>query len=335
MSDAPSDQEVVDLLRRQDSIGEVVSLTRQPYRYATSAPLEELRVETADGAELELILKDLSRDRLLDEAAATKPEFLHRPERELETYRRILAPAGIGPRCFGVVAESNPPRHWLVIEKVPGVELWQIGELSVWEDVAGWLGGLHADFAGRLEETGEANPHLLDLSDEWFGSWCRRAVERLADSEDHRAESLRRALDSYDDIVSALSGLPRTFVHGELYPSNVLVVQGDPSRICPVDWEMAGIGPGLIDLAALVGGWDDARRHRLIAAYLRGSREAPEGASTPEAVETNLARCRLHLALQWLGWSADWRPPPEHAHDWLGEALELAGDLGLVGTHRG
>ena len=40
-----------------------------------------------------------------------------------------------------------------------------------------------------------------------------------------------------------------------------------------------------------------------------------------ETLSADLARCRLHLALQWLGWSPDWRPPPEHAHDWLGEAL--------------
>ena len=335
MSDAPSDREVMELLSRQDGVGEVVSMTRRPYRYATSAPLEELHVETADGAELELILKDLSRDRLLEEAAATKPEFLHRPERELETYRRILAPAGIGPRCFGVVAESDRARHWLVIERVPGVELWQVGELSVWEEVAAWLGGLHADFAGRREEVSKANPYLLDLSEEWFKSWCGRALESLAHSDDPRAESLRPALESYDGVAGALAGLPRTFVHGELYPSNVLVVQGSPPRICPVDWEMAGIGPGLIDLAALVGGWDEPQRRRLIAAYLGGSREAPGGGSTPEALEADLARCRLHLALQWLGWSADWRPPPEHAHDWLGEALELAGELRLLAADRG
>jgi len=36
-----------------------------------------------------------------------------------------------------------------------------------------------------------------------------------------------------------------------------------------------------------------------------------------------------HLALQWLGWSADWTPPPEHARDWLVEALAAAERLGL------
>jgi Phosphotransferase enzyme family len=325
MSEAPSDQELIDVLSRQDGIGEVVGLTRRPYRYATSAPLEEVHVETAEGGELDLILKDLARERLLGDAGATKPEFLHRPEREIETYRFILSPAGIGPQCLAAVTEP-PDRYLLLIEKIPGVELWQIGELEVWEEVARWLGGFHARFAGRLDEVRTANPHLLDLSAGWFKSWCTRALDRLGESQDPRAQALRSALEGYGQVVAALASLPRTFVHGELYPSNVIVVRGEPVRVCPVDWEMSGIGPGLIDLAALVGGWDEEQRGHLVAAYLGGARQ--EGGD-PAAEEADLARCRLHLALQWLGWSADWRPPPEHAHDWLGEALELAAELGL------
>jgi hypothetical protein len=330
VTEAPSDRELVAALCEQDDGRDVVGLSRRPYRYATSAPLEEIHVEVSDGATMDLILKDLSRDRLIGDAGTTKPEFLHQPDRELETYRAILAPEGIGPRCVAAVSETDPARHWLLIEKVPGLELWQIGELSVWEEVARWLGSFHAGFSGRLDEVRSANPHLLELSADWFRSWCDRAIERLAGSSDRRAYSLGSALERYDEVIDALAGLPRTLVHGELYPSNVLVVQGDPLRICPVDWEMAAIGPGLIDLAALVGGWGEEERRRLVGAYLDGS----DGAREPDAVEDDLARCRLHLALQWLGWSGDWRPPPEHAHDWLGEALGVAGELGLTdGKH--
>jgi hypothetical protein len=334
VSEAPSDQELVDLLNGS-GIGDVVGLSRRAYRYATSAPLEELHVETGGGAELDLIFKDLSRERLLDEAVATKPEFLHQPERELETYRRILDPAEIGPRYIAGVTEPDAGRYWLLIEKVPGVELWQIGELEVWEEVARWLGGFHSTFMARLDEVKAANPHLLDLSAEWFESWCRRALERLGEPDDRRTSALRTALEGYGDVVRALTGLPRTFVHGELYPSNVLVVQDGASRVCPVDWEMSGVGPGLVDLAALVGGWGESERSRLVAAYLSGHSEAPGRIPTPAEVEEDLARCRLHLALQWLGWSADWRPPPEHAHDWVGEALGLASELGLVNGRQG
>jgi Phosphotransferase enzyme family len=330
VSAAVSDQELIDLLREHDAEREVLALSRRPYRYATSAPLEELRVSTRGGVEVSLIFKDLSRERLLGDARATKPHFLHEPRREVETYRNILSPEGVGPECVAAVAESNPPRHWLLIEKVPGVELWQVGELSVWEEVARWLGVFHARFAGRLDELRTANPFLLELSDDWFRSWCDRARAELTRSSDPRAPRLRRALKRYEEVVESLAALPRTFLHGELYPSNVIVViEEQPLRVCPIDWEMAAIGTGLVDLAALVGGWEEAKRARLVAAYFDGVRESGGAIPDPETVIPHLAGCRLHLALQWLGWSPDWRPPKEHAHDWVGEALMLVQELRL------
>ena len=325
-----SDRELIDVLQAQGDGADVLGLTRRPYRYATSAPLEEIRVRTGEGEELAAILKDLSRERLLDDARNSKPVFLHEPLRELETYRRILSPAGIGPRCIAAVAREDPPRYWLLIEKVPGVELWQVGELSVWEEVAGWLGRFHSRFAGRLDEVRAANPHLLELSDGWFRSWVERARAALAESTDRRASPLRRGLERYEEVIDPLAALPRTFVHGELYPSNVLVVrEDDPVRVCPVDWEMAAIGPGSIDLAALVGGWGAAERESLVAAYRRGLAGAGATAPDPEALVADLSRARLQLALQWLGWSSEWRPPREHAHDWVGEALALTEELEL------
>jgi hypothetical protein len=330
VSETVSDRELIEALGGQLSGRAITGLWRRPYRYATSAPLEDVRVVMGGGEEVRLILKDLSRERLLGDARATKPEFLYEPSRELETYRRILDPAGIGPRCLAAVAESDPPRHWLLLERVPGIELWQVGELSVWVQVAGWLGRFHAEFAGRLDEVRAANSHLLDLSGTWFRSWCDRACAALARSDDARAPTLLRALEGYDSVVDELMALPRSFVHGELYPSNVLVVRSrQPVGVYPVDWEMTGIGPGAIDLAALVGGWGTGERGRLAVAYLDGL--SASGASVAsEDVTAGLDRCRLHLALQWLGWSAEWRPPREHAHDWLGEALALCKELRLA-----
>ncbi len=201
----------------------------------------------------------------------------------------------------------------LVVEKVPGVELWQVGDLVVWEGVARWLAGFHARFAGRADEARTANPYLLRHDADWFRRWGQRAAGALAAADDPRAARLLHSLRRYDEVVDPLAALPVTVVHGEFYPSNVLV---DGGRVCPVDWEMSATGPGAVDLAALVGGWDAAARHRLVAAY---------GAVD----EADLDRARLHLALQWLGWSPAWQAPAQHAHDWIGEAVEMTERLGI------
>jgi N utilization substance protein B len=44
---------------------------------------------------------------------------------------------------------------------------------------------------------------------------------------------------------------------------------------------------------------------------------------------TDLDCCRLHQAVQFLGWSRNWSAPPEHAQDWLDEALAVATRLRL------
>jgi hypothetical protein len=331
VSEAITDRELVEALGGRLGGREITGVRRRPYRYATSAPLEEVVVVTGEEEVGPLILKDLSRDRLLGNARAAKPEFLHEPRREVETYRRILGPAGVGPRCLAAVAEASPPRHWLLLEKIPGVELWQVGERAVWEDVARWLGGMHGRFAAGIGELRAANSHLLEHTAATFRSWCERASAAIVESHDQRGRPLAAALERYGAVAEALAELPRTFVHGELYPSNVLVVRGErPPGVYPVDWEMAAVGPGALDLAALVGGWSPRDRESFALAYLEGLQASGGPTQELEEFVVGLSRCRLHLALQWLGWSSDWLPPKEHAHDWLGEALALSRELGLA-----
>jgi thiamine kinase-like enzyme len=126
----------------------------------------------------------------------------------------------------------------------------------------------------------------------------------------------------YETVIDRLASLPRTLVHGELYASNVLLA-GD--RVCVVDWELAGVGPGVLDLAALTAGLADDDASVLAETY-RLAREEP-----PDAKELafELDCARLHLAIQWLGWSADWTPPPEHTLDWRAELPRLTERVGL------
>jgi thiamine kinase-like enzyme len=108
----------------------------------------------------------------------------------------------------------------------------------------------------------------------------------------------------------------------------VLIEETAPVRICPIDWEIAAIGPGLVDLAALtIGRWTDEERTALALAYLSEAGPRDEGARS-EFLET-LELFRLHLAVQWLGWEPTWLPPEEHRQDWLAHAMRAAAALGL------
>jgi hypothetical protein len=267
----------------------VVRLERHPYAYETSHPLEEVDVDLDDGRTLRLLHKDLASP------PAKRPSFLHEPAREIETYRGVLDSADLGTAKFYGAADEQ-----LYIEKVEGTELWQFGELEVWQRAARWLSGMRAALSDQADQ-----PHLLRYDRDFYRQWLGRAEAISGD--------LGLVARIYDDVVDRLLAVPQALIHGDFYPSNVLVAE---ARICPVDWELAAAGPPLLDLAALTTGWPEEDQAAIAAAYGEVSSEA-------------LDCCRLHLAVRWLGWSDDWTPPPEHAKDWRREALAVAERLAV------
>src|SRR6516164_2166558 len=78
----------------------IVALERRPSAYRSSFPLEEIRVSLADGAALDVIFKDISRESLPETVRQAKPEFLYDPLREIETYRQVLADRRLGTAHF-------------------------------------------------------------------------------------------------------------------------------------------------------------------------------------------------------------------------------------------
>jgi hypothetical protein len=327
-----------DALTRHFGCSErVVGLERRPSPYRTSFALEELTVSLENRGPLHLMFKDLSRQSLSRAARLAKPQFLYDPQREIETYRLLLNPAQIGaPTYYGSIVDRAAGRYWLFIEKVNGKELYQFGDLSTWQHVARWLAVMHDRFASTFKPP----PHplapgsLLKYERGLYERWMKRAQEFLgptALSQDVR-QRLEWLAERYGDVVERLLALPQTVIHGEFYASNVLVEQTSAGlRVCPVDWELTAWGPGLLDLAALTAGsWTEEQKRALALAY----REALSPATGwPPDVDTFLAAldcCYLHLAVQWLGWSPEWSPPPEHAQNWLAEALRRSEKLGLL-----
>ena len=289
--DAPDD-ELAELL----GVG-TAAIRRRPFEYRSSAPLVEIEVEGR-----ELLLKDLSPGALTERARAAKPDLLHDPAREIEVYRTFLDGAGLGtPSLAAAVADADRGRYWLAVEKVAGTELYQL-DLEHWHEAARWLARLHDRFAGVA-----ASDHLVRYDRTYFELWPERAGVYPP---------------GYEAVIDRLASLPATLVHGELYASNVLLA-GD--RVCVIDWELAGVGPAVLDLAALTAGLADDDAAALAETYRLALEDQPDAKELGFALDC----ARLHLAIQWLGWSADWTPPPEHTLDWRAELPRLTERVGL------
>jgi aminoglycoside phosphotransferase (APT) family kinase protein len=324
----PSDDRLRDAVRevlaRADA-GEPASVSRSQSVYRSSFPLEELSVTLADGSELRLVLKRLERGGLTRDGRLAKPSFLFDAGREAAVYSSILpaAPAG-PPRYLGSVPAEGGAGCWLFIEWVQGRELYQVGELTVWVQVARWLGELHASLAVDLERH-RREGRLLEYDAAHYRRWLARArrFATLAGRSSEAARFLDWLAARHDAPVEALLALGRTVVHGDFYASNVLVAgEAEEVRVAPVDWELAASGPGLMDLAALISGdWTEVQRREMTDAYASRSGIPPFSA-------TELDFARLQLAVQWLGWAPPHGVAPEgQRHDWLAEAVTLADRL--------
>lgn len=303
----------------------VRALERRESPYRSSFALEELDLELEDGELLALIFKDLGERALSDSARRVKPPFLRDPRRELEVYVSLLGPADLGTaRCFGAHVDPAAGRYWLFIERVRAVRIFEVGERSTWEYVARWLARAHQRLASMTPRTGS----LLRYDAEFFRIWPHRAL-RSGDLDETVRLRLAEVADGYGAVVDRLLSLPRTVLHGEFYASNVLVDDPEaPRRVCPVDWEQAAVGPGLIDLAAHAGGrWGRDDRAAIARAYREALADGE--AAAPDTFERDLELCRLHLAFQWLGWAENWTPPADHVYDWAAEAVRLADELSL------
>ena len=299
----------------------IVKLTRRLCPYTSSFRIDELDVQLEDGARMQLVLKDLSAEAMLENARA-RPAFLYEPRREIQAYCSILphGPAGTAA-WYGAVTDPSAGRYWLFLERVRGLELRHVGAFSTWERTARWIGRFHRSFSPAHLRQLARQSTVLVYDEDFYWRWLDRAQ-----SFARRRLATRRILDriarSYRFVIKRLSDLPRTLIHGEFYPCNVLIcADGRAVRVCPVDWEMAALAPGLMDLACLTTGWS-ARKQRALARAYAGT--ALDSDCNTENGLVDLDCCRLHLAIKMLGWSANWAPPPQHAHDWVAEAADIS-----------
>lgn len=320
-------------LSREPTRPRIVDLDLRPCPYASSFAIEEADVRFDDGSVLELVCKGTDVGAMLPEARRIKPRFLHNPLREIATYERILAPFDAGaPRFYG---SATGPGRWLFLERVHGVPLTEVGDFGVWQQVSGWLAETHRRFA-RDPKVARATAEvpLVRYDQAHARVWMARAQEHVAADALHPRSHRQRFASlawRYEVVLDEIAAQPAGFVHGEFFASNVLVETASGRvRVRPVDWEVAGVGPLLMDLAALTAGrWTEDERAELADVYRAVASDERQAFASRDEFMRSLDCCRLQLAVQRLGWARQWTPPATQAHDWLGEALHAADRLGL------
>jgi Phosphotransferase enzyme family len=264
-----------------------IAIRAAPHPYRTSHELVDVDVMRANGFVSPVVVKQTARP------IAQRPRFMQQPTLEADVYRRLLSPHR--PWAPRFVAASST--H-LVLERVDAKPLWQFKLPEIAAALGTELRTAHDELAQHA-----GAPFLMRHDSRYYERWFRRAC--LLEP------GLRRLQHAHATAVPRLAAERRTVIHGELYPSNVLV-RG--ARICFVDWELAAAGPAVIDVAAATSGWDAEQIEIFLASYGSVDRLA-------------LAGARLHLAFRRLGWSARWSPPPEHDRDWRQEAFDVASAL--------
>jgi len=188
---------------------------------------------------------------------------------ERAIYEQVLPHAGIPRlRLYGVIHEAEGA-SWLFLEDAGE----DTPDLRRYDDrvVAGeWLGRLHADLVGIARPGGLPDRDLDDARSDLRSSRAALVAtaklpelvgdgRRLIDDLVQRLDTIEA---SWDRIVDLVGELPSTVVHADLVAKNMRIREAhEDGSLVTFDWDMAGWGPPLRDLA-----------HIDLGAYLHAAR---------------------------------------------------------------
>ena len=299
--------------------GIVTVLAREPHEYWSTHPAEVVTCRSGSGATLRLLCKYSGGADSLAHGHRGGVAY------ESEVYRRVLAfPEVSTPRYHGTHVDPATGWAWLVLEYLDDcLRLEMTAGDAAHTRAARWLGAFHAAHE-RL--AGDPSHAFLSRYDEkYYAGWVGRA-RRFARPLEGKVPWFAAVCDAAGDLFEPLLSAPHAVIHGEFYPKNVLLLN---RRVIPVDWESAAIGPGEIDLAALLEGWGERVSRACVTAYLR----TRESAGDRAAIGRRLDAARAYLCFRWLGDRPEWTAK-EGARFHFDTLRASAARLGVPGTEK-
>ena len=209
-------------------------------------------------------------------------------DREVRFYRHLVATLDVAaPRCHAVVDDPATGDFTLLLDDLaPATVGDQIEGCTVEEATAAVeaLVGLHAPRHDdpRLADLADwLGPRLVGGGDIIAGIWSGLLPDWLARYGDRLAPDTIEAAHALDAVIGpwcALPDAPVTVTHNDYRLDNLLFgFDATTSRTTAfvVDWQTVGVGPGVADVAYVVGSGllPDARRtveRQLVDVYVHG-----------------------------------------------------------------
>ncbi len=299
----------------------ITRLHRARLDTSTSYETSVLTTELEDGRTVNLFLKDYGI------SVRPKDELDQRRDREMRFYRDLAPDGELGtPKYYGSVWDPACGRHWLLLEFVGGKPVKHCS-FEKWVSAAGWLGRMHGYFWQRRERLDKCD--FLERHDaSRFRLRVERAVRAVFDYAPELGDRLRAAVAGYDQVIDAMLEGPCTLLHGGFHALNVLTeLPGDADRFCVIDWEEAGIGPGLSDLSYFTNGFQAERFDQLLAAYCEGAGEYDLPLPDKERMVHVMKCFRLQKLIQSLPKYAAWNNPAKTMPKLVGHAETYARDV--------
>lgn len=155
---------------------------------------------------------------------------------------------------------GSPLGDWLILELIE-----QVKDPSAWgaddyREAIDQLSSLHDRFWSLDVDLGTfpwlSHPLTADFDVHRIAAY--QGLERIRESgrpaafadQIDRMELLERLINSADRIVEPLQSETHTLLHGDYWPGNIAVTADGGQLV--YDWQLAGVGPGVMDLLAFI-----------------------------------------------------------------------------------
>ena len=294
----------------------VSGIKSEPSPFATLFPAEVLTVSLGSGDEVSFFVKHLGSEQ------SDHPDKQCR-DREILVYEKLLQKDHLpAVKYYGSRWNEMTKRREVFLEYIDDWNL-KYHDLEHWFTAARRLAHLHAYFATRAGRVSDCD-FLLRLDDRYLCEWANRALSVVADQSAELATELACVVDNYKRVAEVLIRQPLTLVHNDLAPKNVMADRSSsPARICFIDWEMAGVGCGLLDLVHLKYGLDPVNDQKMCTAYCEEMAGTDLLPPDPQERNSIFAACEVHQTIYRLAHSKDWRLPAAKVAQWVMEAEQF------------